>query len=439
MSAPFSYDVVPYESKPNESAHPAPMALVARLFGIAAAAPSTARVLELGCGNGENLVSAASYLPHARFTGVDLAERAIALGQTTAEAAGITNVTLLHRDVRDLVAAPLGTFDYVIAHGLYSWVPEVVRADALKVMRAALEPHGVGFLSFNALPGWELSRALRELARHATRHIEGPDAKVEHALALIQTLAQAGQRQHDLFGALAAHAAVWLEHVEKALPPDAPFSWYVFHDLLAECNDPFSIPEMDRRLADAGLRRVAELPLFQARFEPDFGGAVATMDATGFPFAQLLVCRDDAHPSDAPRAEAAVAMIAQGEADATNVLAKWRAGEVRLAAEAPPIAASDAVGDQPRVPPHVRTKAARAVDANASGAILTSGLHGSYVVPWAELVVVRELDGATSRETIAARVAETLVGRQGLAAARVARHVDGVIAKLAGHGFMVKA
>lgn len=433
----FAYDVVPYESKPNESAHPAPLALVARLFGIDAAAPSTARVLELGCGNGENLLAAASYLPGARFVGVDLAERAIALGRANAEAAGVTNVSLHHRDVRALVAEPMGTFDYVIAHGLYSWVPEDVRADALAVMRAALAPRGVGFLSFNALPGWELSRALREIARHATRHLDDPEAKVEHALALIQTLAQAGQRQHDLFGALAGHAAVWLEHVERALPPGAPFSWYVFHDLLAECNDPFSIPEMDRRLARAGLRRVAEVPLFDARFSPGFEGVAETMDTMGFPFAQLVVCRDDAAPSDAPLAEAAVAMLAQGDADATNVLAKWRAGEVRLAAEPPPIVASSAVAEQPRVPAHVRNKAARAVDENLPGAILTSGLHTSYVVPWAELVVVRELDGASPRDAIAARVAETLVGRQGLAAARVARHVDGVIAKLAGHGFMV--
>ena len=58
--------------------------------------------------------------------GCDLAGRPIAAGRRIAAALGLSNLTLVHADMRALPAA-LGEFDYVIAHGVYSWVPANVR------------------------------------------------------------------------------------------------------------------------------------------------------------------------------------------------------------------------------------------------------------------------------------------------------------------------
>ena len=257
----FAYDEVPYDTEANPDAHPRSMATLARLFGLEGAPPSAARVLEIGCGDGEHMIAAASYLPHAKFVGFDLSAEAIARGIDAARASGTENVALLHRDVRDvrdvrasgLCGEGGAPFDYVVAHGVYSWVPEAVRGDVLAVVRGALGPAGIAFLSVNASPGWELRRALRILMREAGAELEDPAPKVRAALALVDDLASA-RGAAGFAGVLAKAAEEYRAHVTLATPPDAPFSRYVFHDLLAECNDPFSVEELDARLRAAGLR-----------------------------------------------------------------------------------------------------------------------------------------------------------------------------------------
>ena len=273
-----AYDEVPYDTEANVETHPVAMATLARLAGLAPAPARHARVLEIGCGDGENLGAAAAYLPEARFVGFDLAERAIELGKKTA----LANVELRVGDLATIEG--LGAFDYVIAHGLYSWVP--VRDELLRLLRASLAPNGVGFISFNALPGWRFRGSMRELMRDRTRGIDSPGDRVRTALGVVDELARGGAGAPGYLGALAKDAAEYLEHVKLATPPRSAFSHYVFHDLLAETNDAFSYPEMESRLAEAGLRIISETPLRRRPLEE-------------LPFLQLLVQRDD-DPAPAP-------------------------------------------------------------------------------------------------------------------------------------------
>ena len=131
---PTSYDSIPYESFPYAQTHPDRLATVARLFGMRAAPPARCTVLELGCAGGGNLIPMASELPGSRFLGVDLSSRQIEDGCRTIEALGVGNVELLHRSILD-VDDDLGRFDYVICHGVYSWVPPEVQA---KISRSAI-------------------------------------------------------------------------------------------------------------------------------------------------------------------------------------------------------------------------------------------------------------------------------------------------------------
>src|SRR6185312_2358964 len=124
------YNDVPYTSAPSPARHPERLATIGTLLGLDVAPVTTCRVLELACGDGASLVSIAATLPDARFVGVDFAAQPLARARQMAAAIGVSNVDLLERDVRDL-PSDLGRFDYIIAHGLYSWIPADVRAHVM--------------------------------------------------------------------------------------------------------------------------------------------------------------------------------------------------------------------------------------------------------------------------------------------------------------------
>ena len=478
MTERFAYDEVPYDTEANPEAHPRSMAAQAKLFGLETEAPSTARVLEIGCGDGEHMIAAAAYSPLATFIGFDLAADAIARGTAAASAAGITNVRFHHldiRDARDVRSAGLcgddgALFDFVIAHGVYSWVPESIRVDVLAVVRSALAKNGMGFLSVNAGPGWELRRALRILMREVASDTREPADKVRAALALVDELASV--RSVGFVGILAAAAKEYREHVAAATPPDAPFSRYVFHDLLADCNDPFTVPELEARLTDAGLRIVCETPLLRGRSK-DFPGLAADMASSGSPFLQVLVSRADGEtPRPEPDLDAVRAMhlwadlapLADAGAYRTTTGAVLRAapgsGIARAATAAPGFVAVKELADGddalarlahdllvascegvltltvdpptvrgasalPCVAPYVRACARGAASRGARSAVLTSALHRSFRVPLAELRVVSELDGRSSVAEITARAGAS------------SDLVHAVVDRFARHGFLV--
>ena len=489
-TARFAYDEVPYDTETNPDAHPRTMHTLARLFGLSPRPPSTCRVLEIGCGNGEQLLWAAAYLPGARFVGLDLSGEAIAMGERAVKAAGLTNVQLLHRDVCAVDAAELGAFDYVMAHGVYSWVPSEVRPRVLSLMSKVIGEEGVAFVSCNALPGWELQRALRQLARHATRGAPAEEA-VSRTLAMMDKLAALPDQ--GFMGVLAAQAQQYRAHVKAAMPVGARYSGYVFHDLLAEHNTPFSAVDVARDAVEAGLRVLCETPLRRVRRAEEEAGVselAADMATSGVPFLQVLLCRAgakaptfrgteavretylhaDLRPTGLNRWETSAGMsfevpgpdaalgraggrapafvhveeLIQGHdganAEANDVFAAYCMGALTLVAE-PPTAIAD-VTKTPGVSDEVRRRARLASEAGAELCVLTSALHRSFRVPWAELVLVRELDGQASREQIETRVARAFAeappARIPEDLGTLARWIDAVLERLVRHVFLVK-
>ena len=140
-SAPLrsSYDEVPYPSRPYPQAHPDRLATVATLLGMRPAPADRCRVLELGCGGGGNLIPMALALPGSAFVGIDLSGGQIAQGCEVVRALGLRNVRLLHLSILD-VDDRFGTFDYVICHGVYSWVPPEVQGKILDICAATWRP-----------------------------------------------------------------------------------------------------------------------------------------------------------------------------------------------------------------------------------------------------------------------------------------------------------
>ncbi|MEO6786281.1 MAG: methyltransferase domain-containing protein, partial [Chthoniobacteraceae bacterium] len=140
------YDAAPYRHGAVPDSHPARVGAIARLLGIPAVPPDRCRVLELGCGEGMNLLPLAERFPKSEFVGVDFSAKQIATAEAARAACGIGNARFVFADLRTWKRDG-GTFDYVIAHGVYSWVTEEVRERLLALCAEALSPCGVAYVS----------------------------------------------------------------------------------------------------------------------------------------------------------------------------------------------------------------------------------------------------------------------------------------------------
>lgn len=177
---------MPYPTHSLRQAQPDRLATIATLFGMEPPPVERCRVLELGCGEGANATAMAFHAPGSEIVGIDISTAAIARARVAAEALGLSNVTFRHVDIMDLSleAAP---FDYIIAHGVYSWVEAPVRDRLLAICRALLGPHGVAFVSYNTLPGYHVAGMLREMMLFHVRGTEDPRKPLQLLAVLLGT------------------------------------------------------------------------------------------------------------------------------------------------------------------------------------------------------------------------------------------------------------
>jgi SAM-dependent methyltransferase len=241
----FAYDQVLYPGFPLEQTHPDRLATIAGLLGMTAARPDRSRVLELGCGDGGNLIPMALGLPESEFTGIDLSEQAAARGRAMSQALGLKNISLRQMDLLE-AGADLGEFDYILGHGVYSWVPPEVREGVLRICRENLAPDGVAYVSYNAYPGFHRREMFRGMMLYHVRNVREPAGRYQEAVRLIAELAKytrKGERARILF-----------EEEGQHLSETAP--WAVYHDDLADTNRAFYLHEF---VADARRHRLQYL------------------------------------------------------------------------------------------------------------------------------------------------------------------------------------
>ena len=228
-------------------------------------------MLELGCGDARNLIPMALALPGASFVGIDAAPKAIARGQGLVAELGLENVTLEVRAIQELTPAP-GGFDYVIAHGVYSWVPAAVRDRLLAVCREALGDAGVAYVSYNALPGGRLREALRDMLVFHTAELSDPRERVTQARALLRFLVEGAPGEHELGALMRGQAESMLQRGDATL----------LHDELAEVNDAVYFHEFAAHAARHGLQYLAEADFFEmqigAASEPAADALLAVED-----------------------------------------------------------------------------------------------------------------------------------------------------------------
>ena len=250
MSEPAAttYDSIPYESYPFDYTRPDHLATVAGLFGFPAVEPAACRVLELGCGAGGNLIPMAEAAPGSRFLGIDTAATQIAKGMDTVAALGLANVTLECRDILAL-GTDLGPFDYILCHGVYSWVPEQVQTKILALCRALLSPHGIAYISYNTYPGWHLRATVREMMNYHARGFDEDRDRIAQARALLNFLVDSVPQENNAYGQMLRDELELVRDRDDA---------YLFHEHLEICNSPLYFHQFAARAAAAGLGYLGE-------------------------------------------------------------------------------------------------------------------------------------------------------------------------------------
>jgi methyltransferase-like protein len=246
-SEPNLYNQVLYPGFPFLQSHPDRLATQATLFGMEPAPLESCRVLEIGCGDGANLIPIAFGLPGSHCVGIDLAARPIANGQAAVEALGLRNITLSQMDIMD-VTRGLGEFDYIIAHGIYSWVPPAAQTKLLAICSGNLAPNGVAYVSYNAYPGGHVREMIRRMMLYHTRSVAGPDQRVTEGLGMIRGLMEA-LNESDPFRQIIKPE---VERMMRISPES------LFHDDFAEFNTPVYFYEFIERAAQHSLAYVAE-------------------------------------------------------------------------------------------------------------------------------------------------------------------------------------
>src|SRR5690606_28649121 len=204
-----------------------------------------------GCGNGSNLIAQAHLMPDASFVGVDLAQVHIDDANSAAAELGLTNVEFRQMDVADMSAADFGTFDYIVAHGLFSWVPEFVRKRVLEIFDELLNPSGVGYLSYSVLPGAYARKPAQDAMRFVSRDVSEPEPKVARALSFLKFLAENTAADSTYRALLEDELVRHRTHLAADL----------FHDDLSELISPVYLPDLANHLGQHRLQLLSRAEL----------------------------------------------------------------------------------------------------------------------------------------------------------------------------------
>ncbi|MCX7283429.1 MAG: methyltransferase domain-containing protein [Novosphingobium sp.] len=262
------YDRVAYPTTVFPQTHPDRLFALARLAGLDPVLPQEARILEIGGGTCVNLLAMAAMWPGCDAHGFDLSANAIARGQEIAEASSLANVTLAVEDICEAhLRYPAGSFDYVIAHGVYAWVPDHVRAATMALTAHVLSDRGVGFISYNAMPGGHVRKIMREMLLDAIGHIDDPEERIAAVRDFLEDYARPRERDDLLAKTLRQQAENML------LRPDA----VLFHDELGPFFNPQRLRDVVAEgqanglifLTDAGRNRQLDGFLPEDAAQPD--------------------------------------------------------------------------------------------------------------------------------------------------------------------------
>lgn len=249
------YSELGYKSMPFPYTTPATLEAYAALVGVSAPNPKTARVLELGATYGGNIISQALFNPDATFVGIELSQEQVEKGNEVIANAGLTNVSLIQSDIAS-IGSEIGTFDYIIAHGVYSWVDDGVKDALLRLIDEHLVEDGIAYISYNIYPGWHTMDEVRQLMMFSNRdktqfnHKE----KVLHG----KTIGSIVGSQILKYDNLKERNSKFLGALRSVMQKD---EYYVGHDHLEPNNDPVYFYQFNDHLGAHNLAYLCDADL----------------------------------------------------------------------------------------------------------------------------------------------------------------------------------
>jgi SAM-dependent methyltransferase len=321
-----AYDELEYVSRPFRQTHPDRMASLAMLFGLTPPDPASARVLDIGCGEGGNIIPMALTMPGATFHGFDLARTAVEKAKARIGALGLANIRVEHLDLMDF-PEDAGDYDYIVAQGFYSWIPDVVRERYLQLLARHLSPNGIAYVSFNAYPGAMFRHAWRDGAAFHTGVLGCTDAqeRVVESCNMLQLMATA-RSTPDTWSAIAGEMV-------RAVQTKG-MNW-VSHDDFGPFFKPFYFHQVAETAAAYGLQYLSDAVYYDMQphnLTPGAQGILAQLADTSVllreqyydfiemrPFRQILLCRSDVTPQRPERPEALRRMHFSSPAETTKV------------------------------------------------------------------------------------------------------------------------
>lgn len=250
-----TYDELLYKSKPFNFSVPIYLQSLSTLLGLNVADSKKCSFLELGSSFGGNILSQALFNSESKFVGIDLSEEQVKIGNEIIEYIGLDNIKLYNKNILD-IDENFGKFDYITAHGVYSWVPDVVKDKILEILKTNLNENGIGYISYNTYPGWKKGSFLREMMLYANKYHENlPLAeKVERSKEIVNRILELS----STFSNIKDEEKSFKSFVDQVFKKD---NYYLAHEFLEVFNDPLYLHEFVDRVRNKGLEYVSDVNL----------------------------------------------------------------------------------------------------------------------------------------------------------------------------------
>jgi methyltransferase-like protein/ubiquinone/menaquinone biosynthesis C-methylase UbiE len=328
-----AYDDAPYESYSHPLSAPGHLGAIASMFGLDVPEVTNARVLEIGCAAAGNLIPFAATYPHARTVGIDLSRVQISQGRRRVQALGLDNVELVHGDIARTDLAALGQFDFIICHGVYSWVSDEVQDAILAACRHMLAPTGVAYLSYNVYPGWKAKEIVRDAMLLSAANGASPEQKVREARGAVEFLQKVAQPDSVLAKALDDYQTLAAETGD----------YYLLHEELEAFNTPCYFRDMVDRAHAHGLAYLADAQP-EYMFARNYGALVVDRLAPEFGDDQVLL---EQHLDFVVNRSFRQTLLVHGErtSQIRHRLDRTRFGRLHVSAWVPPVVGDTRLDD----------------------------------------------------------------------------------------------
>ena len=243
-----TYDEIPYESNPFFQSHPERLRTIGYLFGMNPAEVSKSRILELGCASGGNIIPIAYYEPNSKIVGIDNSQIQIDFANDEIKYLNLKNIEVKCCSILD-VNESIGKFDYIIVHGIFSWVPIEVRKKIFEICNKCLTEQGIAYISYNTLPGWNMVKSIRDMMLYHSSFFNNIHDKINQSKVFLNFVGESLEGQNSSYARL-------LKEEIKILSPQ-PDS-YLRHDHLEDINQPYYFNNFMKEASDFNLQYLAD-------------------------------------------------------------------------------------------------------------------------------------------------------------------------------------